>query len=69
MASQGEMASETDKLAAESKVCQDLIKSSDAAKQLVDFTASRNDPFNPESKEENAWIGSKGGGGGGCTIL
>jgi len=54
----------------ENKFCDSLMKTSGAADELISFTKSRPEPFNPDfPPADNPWIGGKGGGGGGCAIL
>jgi len=67
----GEETDEMQKAQAEHNVCctKGLIKKDDACKKLIAFTEKTPDPFDPDFSGENAWVGGKGGGGGGCAIL
>lgn len=56
-------AEETERLKKDLEKCNSIIKVSVAAQDLIDFTKSRQDPFNPEHPPaENPWIGGKGKG-------
>ena len=63
-------ADEIERLQAESKFCDSLVKTGAAADELIAYTKQKKDPFDPDfPPSDNPWIGGKGGGGGSCTIL
>ena len=64
-------AEEVERLKKDLERCNNLIKTGQAADDLIAFTKQRQDPFHPDfPPAENPWIGGKGSSGGfSCSIL
>ena len=64
-------AEEVERLKKDLERCNHLIKTGQAADDLIAFTKQRQDPFHPDfPPAENPWIGGKGSSGGfSCSIL
>ena len=64
-------AEEIQRLKKDLEKCGTLIKTGQAADDIIAYTRSRQDPFHPDAPDaENPWIGGKGSSGGwSCTIL